>query len=321
MTLAMLGKIISKSNKFLSKQSQNIAKYGETSVQRGTGVTNEILDYFTPFRRLSRKPCSLSDPKYAINKFEQEMGKDFLPPKWNSLTEAEKIDYIVRDRYSKLVSHKIMNKIQHETVEHGFGLDSRGEIVHYSGGNSSHCNIQVPENGITIHNHTGFIGKALDGDELSFLKKHKPDTLTSVAHGGEDINAAYASGERASYVVDYAGNKFLLEPSTQIRTLPILQRMQKGGSAMDILNKADVAAVEVFKINSSRSNIDKIYDNAIKYKQLEGTKLFNETEWLTHRIKFNEAKFKLSYPDMSFRESCLPEMGEYFGFRFSRLRQ
>lgn len=65
-------------SKYLVRQAKQVATFGEKTVERN-GVTKEILDDITPFRRLSGKKGTLSDPKYFIEKFENETGSNFLP--------------------------------------------------------------------------------------------------------------------------------------------------------------------------------------------------------------------------------------------------
>ena len=181
----MTNSIKSKSVKFLSKQAKDIEIFGEKLVER-KGISDELLETLTPFRRLSKKPATLSDTKYFITKFETETGKEYLPINWNQFSEAEKLDFIVKDRYSKLVSHKIMSHIKSEKAEHFYGLDKEGNIVFFQKGNQTHCNGEVPVDGTTIHNHPGYQRKYLDIDEIESVQQHNPELLGSIAHGGED---------------------------------------------------------------------------------------------------------------------------------------
>ena len=72
----------------MARQSEDIAKFGEKTVTRTSDVKEEVLAVFTPFRRLSKKPCVLSDNKYFIDKFEKTTQID-LPKQdmWESLSE------------------------------------------------------------------------------------------------------------------------------------------------------------------------------------------------------------------------------------------
>lgn len=315
----ILATTIQKSVKFLSKQADDIARYGKNNVER-VNVTDEMLNTFTPFRRLSQKPCTLSDPKHFIAKFEGEMGQDFLPLNWSKLSEAQKVDYIVRDRYSKLVSHKIMNEIKHEPIEHGFALNPKGDIVHYSGGNTTHCSIRVPENGISIHNHPGST-QILDSDEIELLQKYRPASLHAVPQGGEDLMEGFKLGERAGYVVDSLGNKFVVEPSTKVLEKGVLERMQHIGRLTGDMNKADMLTLMVHNNRATEQGklVDSIYEEAMNYSKLKGTPQYNDERWLQYRVDFTEAKYNQRYLDLSWREEFLTEAGDIFGFRFKRI--
>lgn len=317
--MKILATTIQKSVKFLSKQADDIARYGKNNIER-VNVTDEMLDTFTPFRRLSQKPCTLSDPKHFIAKFEGEMGQDFLPLNWSKLSEAQKVDYIVRDRYSKLVSHKIMNQIKHEPIEHGFALNPKGDIVHYSGGNTTHTSVRVPENGISIHNHPGS-ERMLDIDEIALLQKCRPTSLHSVPQGGEDLMQTFCTGERASYVVDSLGNKFVLEPSTKVLQMNEYDRIVSIDEFVGGLNQGDIKAqaIQSLRKNEQLKLIDNIYEEAMKYSELKGTPQYNDERWLQYRVDFTEAKYNERYPDLSWREELLTEAGDIFGFRFKRV--
>lgn len=317
--MKILATTVQKSLKFLSKQADDITRYGKNNVER-INVSDKMLDTFTPFRRLSKKPCTLSDPKHFIAKFEGEMGQDFLPLNWSKLSKDQKVDYIVRDRYSKLVSHKIMNEIKHEPIEHGFALSSKGDIVHYSGGNTTHCSIRVPENGISIHNHPGS-EQILDRDEIELLQKYRPTSLHPVPQGGEDLMEGFKLGEKAGYVVDSLGNKFVTEPSSQILEKGILERMQHIGTLTGEMNKADMATqmLHNMKAQEKAELVDNIYEEAIKYSKLKGTPQYNEDRWLQYKVDFAEAKYNQRYLDLSWREKLLTEAGNIFGFRFKRV--
>lgn len=196
-----------KSAKFLSKQAKDIELFGEKTINR-MNVSDDMMQAFTPFRRLSNKKCTLSEPEYFITKFEQEISKDYLPTNWQRLSEAEKIDYIVHERYSRLVANKIMNNIKNEPIEHSFQLDDAGEVVGYCKGDSgsvynitslgkymcNRLNINfdwLPKAKIDIHNHP-------DGRKIS-------------AFSDKDIRN-YISYDLKGYMVDSAGNKFSYIP-------------------------------------------------------------------------------------------------------------
>lgn len=134
---------IQNGSKYLARQARDIAIYGEKKVIRTASVTEEILQNFTPHRRLSKKPCTLNDNRYFLDKFEKETQLEL--PKlddWNSLSVEEKIDYIVKGRYRRLVANKIMNVIRYNPVEHNYMLSENGEILAHNVGNSKRVNIK-----------------------------------------------------------------------------------------------------------------------------------------------------------------------------------
>ena len=66
-----------KSQKFLAKQIRDIEIFGTRHYKDGN-VPAEIIEKYTPFRRLSKKTGSLSNSKYFIEKFESE-NKNEIP--------------------------------------------------------------------------------------------------------------------------------------------------------------------------------------------------------------------------------------------------
>ena len=203
-------------SKYLVRQAKQVATFGEKTVERN-GVTKEILDDITPFRRLSGKKGTLSDPKYFIEKFENETGSNFLPQNWSTLSVEDKIDYIVKDRYSKLVSHKIMGKIKDKPEEHLYLLNKDGDITHYSKGDGGYCSDVAIKGGTSIHNHPGYLKTMYSDSEIKYLQEHHPDKLIGVTpFNDSDISTAITNGEKAAYVVDSQGHKFLFSPRKDI---------------------------------------------------------------------------------------------------------
>ena len=312
--------IVTKGAKYFARQTKDIAKFGEKRIAR-QGVTDQILDTFTPFRRLSAKPTTLSDPKYFIQKFETESGKNFLPLNWINLSEAEKVDYIVKDRYSKLVSHKIMGNIKSDKVEHFYSLDTEGNIIFYKKGNQTHCRGEVPIDGTTIHNHPGLQGKYLDFDEIKSVQKHKPELLGSIAHGGEDIKSAFVSGERRSYVVDAMDNRFLLEIPIDIRISKPLDKLSASIEPMNYINKGDNVTLLTFnKIRPEKdAKVYEILEKGKSYQQLKGSPEYNKDKMNQIILDLNCAKAD-ALPTFTWREELLKILGEQFGFRFKKLK-
>lgn len=101
-----------KSLRYKERQKADISLYGELKTER-LGISEEELNELTPFRRLSKKPATLSDPEYFINQYQDVM-KEYLQnwERFENLSQAEQIDRIVKYRYGRLVANKIMNKIQ-----------------------------------------------------------------------------------------------------------------------------------------------------------------------------------------------------------------
>lgn len=109
-TIKAVEKILSvKPAKYASRQLDDVFKFGRT--RQYPNVSEEILDKYTPFRRLSKKKCTLSDSAYFINKFEKESPLE-IPKIWAQMSDADKIDFIVKNRYEKLLSYRIMNDIK-----------------------------------------------------------------------------------------------------------------------------------------------------------------------------------------------------------------
>ena len=93
----------------IEKQAKNIECFGKA--RQYPNVKAEVLEKYTPFRRLSKKPCTLSDSEYFIDKFEKECRGE-IPKLWGDMSNEQKVDFIVKNRYEKLVSNKIMNSIK-----------------------------------------------------------------------------------------------------------------------------------------------------------------------------------------------------------------
>ena len=143
----------SKPKNFIAKQYKDVQKYG---VSRDfPDVSHEILEKYTPFRRISKKKCSLSDSDYFIKRFEKEFAIE-KPKQWTEMSVLDKVDFIVKHRYEKLVSNKIMNDITNSRVENSFILSTDGKIKFAGTYNSStHCPMpsDLSKDSICLHNH------------------------------------------------------------------------------------------------------------------------------------------------------------------------
>ena len=145
-----------KNTKYMGRQGCDIALFGPRENLLPLKFNAKEVEIFTPYRRISSKPSSLTEPEWYIKNFESETQD--LPSMWNQLSIQEKIDYIVNDRYSKLVSHRIMSTIKNEPIEHHFALSHDGQILAHDVGNE--ISVTSKSNFITdtmqtidIHNH------------------------------------------------------------------------------------------------------------------------------------------------------------------------
>ena len=241
MTFLFIGKtfdIIELSEKFLSRQAKQIAKYGEKNTVVRVGVTDEMLNVLTPYRRTSNKPCQLSDNKWFIANFKNKRGNEYLPKNWADFSETEKVDYIVKDRYQSLVSNKIMNIIKEEPIEHSFGVSKNGEVIFYDSGTinkaetiqfknyneiqatikNAHLEkkIECADIGIHIHNHPSFKQPFLDPE------KKKRDFRIMEVDNINKYGSAFSGQDMYNFmlfdcqgrVVDALGHKFSFIPKS-----------------------------------------------------------------------------------------------------------
>lgn len=261
---------ISSIGKYMTKQTKQIATYGEKEISRN-GVTEEILNKFTPFRRLSAKKGTLSDPKYFIENFEKETGNRFLPQNWATLSQEDKIDYIVKDRYSKLVSNKIMKNIKNEPEEHLYLLNKDGDIVHYSKGDSGFCDATSIQGGTSIHNHPGYLKTYYSNEEVQYLQKRHPDKINGVTPFSDgDINAALTGGEKNMYVIDSQGHKFLFQQrQDNIGTTEKLKSDTRFAFDLKFLSEEAFPSVEIqnSKIRKTNDLLKQLEDYEAKQKK------------------------------------------------------
>lgn len=197
-----------KPKKFLTRQLDDINLFG-IKKYHDRNTPAEIIEKFTPFRRLSKKQCKLSDPKYFITRFENENPGE-IPKLWDRMSNEQKVDFIVKNRYERLVSNKIMNTIKNSRVEQEFGITTNGQIRYYGTFNSSrHCPVPSDNTLITIHNHPLQFG--------SQYSKIEYDAINKDSHpfsGGDLLNAIMRP---KSYVVDMHGNKYCFVPNKKLQ--------------------------------------------------------------------------------------------------------
>lgn len=229
-------------DKYVSNQQKDIATYGEKIIER-IGVSDEILEKFTPYRRLSNKPAILSNTSKSIEKFEQNIHD--IPANWNSLTLEEKADFIVKDRYAKMITNKIMNSIKDEPIEHFYGLTRQGDINYYQksticGGDMS--DISLLENSIAIHNHP---------IKENYLKNDRKKWAVENSKNGEEIFSKFPSPHSTtdiqtslhhnihSYVIDSNGNKFVFKPSPEYVNMDAIERFSNAQQEIPYLKALD----------------------------------------------------------------------------------
>lgn len=209
-TIKAVEKILSaKPAKYASRQLDDVLKFGKT--RQYPNVSEEILDKYAPYRRLSKKKCTLSDGAYFINKFEKESPLE-IPKMWEQMSDADKVDFIVKNRYEKLLSYRIMNDIKNSKVEKSFILSTDGKIKYYGTENSSrHCSapLDLRKDSIHIHNHPVQFTKCDGFYEYSDLPQVNAN---SRPFSISDIINSISGGVRKSYVVDSKGIQFQLIP-------------------------------------------------------------------------------------------------------------
>lgn len=198
---------VSKPLRYLENQFNDISKFG-ISREYNT-VPPKIIEKFTPFRRLSKKKCSLTNPEYFIKKFEKESYYE-LPKLWDKMNNTDKIDFIVKNRYEHLVSNKIMNSIKSSRVENSFGITTDGKIAFYATQNSSrHCPTVNNDRLISIHNHPLQFGTQYSKSEYKQINQNNhPFSSSDIING---------LCRPKNYVVDMQGNKYMLIPNKTLQ--------------------------------------------------------------------------------------------------------
>ena len=313
---------ISTVGKYLTRQAKQIATYGEKSVER-TGVTENILCELTPFRRLSNKKGVLSDSNYFIKKFETETGNRFLPQNWSSLSTEDKLDYIVKDRYSKLVSHKIMGKIKDYPEEHLYLLNKDGDIVHYSKGDMGFCDNVAIKGGTSIHNHPGYLKTMYSKEEVEYLQKHHPEKLKGVTPFSEgDINTALSNGEKAAYVIDSQGHKFLFKPRQDIaNSTEKLKADTRLAIELKFLGESAFPNMEIqnAKIHKTNESLAKLEE--FEAKQKKWGRLFYSDKTRNRLLEnyLNEKTDALSMEPFEKINKELKELSEKYGHKYEQL--
>ena len=195
--------------KYLAKQYNDIRIFG--TARQYPNVSDAVLNKYTPFRRLSKKPCTLSDSNYFIDRFEREATSE-LPSLWSSMTKEAKVDFIVKNRYEKLVSNKIMNDIKNSKVEKSFILSPDGKIKYYGTYNSStHCPVDpvLAKDSIFIHNHPR---QFVQNNVWSYADLPQVNANSRPFSISDTVNGI-ARRVKKEYVVDAKGVKFQFIPN------------------------------------------------------------------------------------------------------------
>lgn len=308
--------------KYLTRQAKQIATYGEKSVEQ-TGVTEKMLNELTPFRRLSKKKGVLSDSNYFIKKFETETGNRFLPQNWSTLSTEDKLDYIVKDRYSKLVSHKIMGKIKDYPEEHLYLLNKDGDIAHYSKGDMGFCDDAAIKGGTSIHNHPGYLKTMYSNEEVQYLQKHHPEKLKGVTpFSDSDISTSLSNGEKSAYVIDSQGHKFLFKPRQDItNSTEKLKADTKLAIDLRFLGEDAFPRMEIQNAKVRTTN-----ESLAKFKEFEGKqkkwgRLFysNKTKNRLWENYLNKKTEVLSMEPFEKVNKGLKELTEKYGHKYEQL--
>ncbi len=313
---------ISAVGKYLTRQAKQITKYGEKSVER-TSVTDNMLNELTPFRRLSNKKGVLSDSNYFVKKFETETGNRFLPQNWSSLSTEEKLDYIVKDRYSKLVSHKIMGKIKDNPEEHLYLLNKDGDIAHYSKGDMGFCDDAAIKGGTSIHNHPGYLKTMYSKEEVEYLQKHHPEKLKGVTPFSDgDIRVSLSNGEKSAYVIDSQEHKFLFKPRQDIANSP--EKLKEDSRlAIDLIFLGEDAfprmEIQNAKIHKSNEALAKFEEFEAKQKKWGRLFYSNKAKNRLWENYLNEKTEALSMKPFEKINKGLKELSEKFGHKYEQL--
>lgn len=276
--------------KYITHQTKDISRYGEKGICKDYGITEEIVSTITPFRRLSKKPSTLSEPQYFIKNFEQKNGKDYLPANWTSMCEEEKVDFIVKERYSRLVTHKIMSNIQAEPVEHHYSIGADGELLTHDVGDKNNVftknlnkllndKIKDKQPEISIHNHPKI------GEEIimEHIKKTDPAAIKNMGQlfSYSDIANDLYKGMK-SYLIDSFGNKFLFVP----------KKIYKGNKSVTQNTYFDIKAIDFnnFNSHSDRNDFFMKFDNL--KEQISNSSSKNDLDSLMLFIKIKAERYK-----------------------------
>lgn len=216
---------------YTQRQKADIEKYGKKNPYN-YNVPNDTLQLLTPHRRLSLKPCSLSDPNYFIKKFEQSTDSKFLPNCWAALDEKQKINYIVKKRYRGLVANKIMNHLKDKDETYIYGLDYNGDIVTIDSGKQKKLipDCQLKRDMITTELHKNDM-KSISTSVVNhpFGGSYFGDAFLDILKDADGINLLKTSPftfyeihrfiktDQEAYLIDKSGNRYHFQPFESLK--------------------------------------------------------------------------------------------------------
>lgn len=250
---------VGKSNIYIQKQLKNIEKYGKGRTY--PNVKPDVLEQFTPNRRLSKKKCTLYDKQYFIDKFEDESYNE-IPEYWGKMSDLNKVDFIVKNRYERIVSNKIMNSLKDSKVEHSYILSTDGKIKYY-GTNNSTKNCPVPlelaKNSICIHNHPKQIVSS------SYWTHSELGEVNSVPHSFSrtDLLNGLSRHEKKAYLIDFLGNKYKFVPNYDYENRTESETYINAVS--DILSSIQQKSFNKNKKRSIRTSFNEFYAKTTKF--------------------------------------------------------
>lgn len=248
--------------KYLAKQYDDIQRFG--AARQYPNVSEDVLNMYTPMRRLSKKPCTLSDPELAITKFEAECSNE-IPVLWSTMSKEAKVDFIVKNRYEKLVSNRIMNDIKNSRVEKSFILSTDGKIKYAGTCNSStHCLVppELAKDSVCIHSHPV---QFVQNNTWTYADLPQVNA-NSRPFSASDLVNGIARREKKAYVVDAKGIKYQFIPNYKN-----VDRLGKDFYTQSLYD--DLCDIRVNAFNGTRSIEEAFsmnYTNGVKRLKQDG---------------------------------------------------
>lgn len=224
--MVYISSIAQRSEKYLERQAADALNWAEKPIETKYGITKELIDSITPFRRTTVKPAKLSEPDYFISEFEKSTGADFLPNNWDKLSKEDKVDLIVKDRYKKLIAKKVLKQeLMPKQVEWQIFIDNSGDLLSLDKGNSSSVigtNIRSAlkdgkQSDISLHNHP-VVPDLISEKEFSYIQQKANGVMEHmcVPLSRQDFFTSIQSGI-SMYVIDAFGHMFHFQPKTEVK--------------------------------------------------------------------------------------------------------